>query len=62
MKIGVCCNLRRLTRILSDLLKELALEFEFTLAAWVVLDNHYHILTRSHEGAALSRFIGRLHS
>jgi putative transposase len=47
--------------LVRDELKELALEFEFTLAAWVVLDNHYHILTRSHEGAALSRFIGRLH-
>ncbi len=47
--------------LVRDQLKALAVEFKFTLGAWVVLDNHYHILARSHEGATLSRFIGRLH-
>jgi putative transposase len=47
--------------LVEDQLKALVAEFKFTLAAWVVLDNHYHILAKSHEGAMLSRFIGRLH-
>ena len=36
--------------LVQDQLKKLAVEFEFTLAAWVVLDNRYHILTTSHGG------------
>ena len=42
-------------------LKALAQEFSLQLAAWVILDNHYHILVKSRIGAELSRFIGRLH-
>ena len=44
-----------------DQLKVLTAEFHVRLAAWVILDNHYHILSRSHVGQDLSRLLGRLH-
>ena len=47
--------------LVRDQLSELAREFKLQLAAWVILDNHYHILAKSHIGKELSRFIGRLH-
>ena len=47
--------------LVRDQLKRLIIEFGFQLAAWVILDNHYHILVKSHIGTDLSRFIGRLH-
>ena len=42
-------------------LKDLVVEFRIILAAWVILDNHSHILVKSHAGAELNRFIGRWH-
>jgi len=42
-------------------LKALVDEFELTLAAWVILDNHYHVLVKSHIGPDLRRVFGRLH-
>ncbi len=47
--------------LIRDQLKALVPEFDLRLAAWVVLDNHYHILVKSETGAKLSRFFGRLH-
>ena len=47
--------------LLRDQLRLLAVAFRCRLAAWVILDNHYHILIRSHHGAALPRFVVRLH-
>lgn len=47
--------------IVRDQLRTLVGEFDFRLAAWVILDNHYHLLVRSRAGASLSRFFGRLH-
>src|SRR3990172_5964121 len=47
--------------VVRDQLKALIAEFELQLAAWVILDNHYHILVKSHVGAQLPRFFGRLH-
>jgi len=44
-----------------DCLKELVIAFGFELAAWVILDNHYHILVRGRSGADVPRFVGRLH-
>ncbi len=46
---------------LRDHLEELAVEFNLKLAAWVILDNHYHILVKSKSGVELPRFFGRLH-
>lgn len=42
-------------------LKTLVSEFGLRLAAWVILDNHYHLLVKSRVGATLPRFFGRLH-
>ena len=47
--------------LVRDQLKAMVVEFKLQLAAWVILDNHYHVLTKSHVGAALPRFFGRLH-
>lgn len=44
-----------------NLLKDLTLEFQLQLAAWVILDNHYHILLKCHNGSDLSRFFQRFH-
>jgi putative transposase len=44
-----------------DHLKFLIGEFQVKLAAWVILDNHYHVLLKSHVGNDLSRFFGRQH-
>jgi putative transposase len=46
---------------IRDLLKYLTLEFQLQLAAWVILDNHYHVLMKSHDGKDLSRFFKRFH-
>jgi putative transposase len=37
------------------------LRFQTQLRAWVILDNHYHLLLRTDRGLDLARFIGRLH-
>jgi len=44
-----------------DLLKSLVNEFQTRIAAWVILDNHYHILLKSLDGSALPQFIRRFH-
>jgi putative transposase len=44
-----------------DKLKSLLQEFSLTLAAWVILNDHYHVLMRSHRGLDISAFIRRLH-
>lgn len=47
--------------IVRDHLKALVIEFGLLLAAWVILDNHYHLLIKSRIGASLPRFFRRLH-
>jgi putative transposase len=47
--------------LIHDQLKTLVVEFGLRLAAWVILDNHYHILVKSSIGTVLPRFFGRLH-
>jgi putative transposase len=41
--------------------KALITEFKITLASWVVLQNHYHILFMPAAGRDLSAFLKRLH-
>ncbi len=47
--------------ILRDHLRSLVIEFDIQLTAWVILDNHSHLLVKSKVGANISRFIGRWH-
>ncbi len=47
--------------LVRDQLKALLVEFNIRLTAWVILDNHYHLLVRLDRGASLPRFIARLH-
>ena len=42
-------------------IKARAAEFNIFLKAWVVLDNHYHLLMRSRLAADLPMFFQRLH-
>jgi putative transposase len=44
-----------------DKLKGLIIEFNVKLLAWVILDNHYHLLLKMRRGKDLSRFVSRLH-
>jgi len=36
-------------------------EFGLALLAWVILDNHYHVIFKAQRGNLLPRFFGRLH-
>ena len=47
--------------MLRDQLKALAIEFGLQISAWVILDNHYHLLIESKTGSDLPRWVGRLH-
>jgi putative transposase len=47
--------------LVRDTIKMLVLKFNITLRAWVVLNDHYHLLFKTHRGKDLSRFFGQLH-
>jgi putative transposase len=48
--------------LVQETLKQLIMRFEIKLRAWVVLDNHYHLLLKPpSEEIILPRFIGQLH-
>jgi len=47
--------------ILRDQIKEMVEEFHLTLRAWVILDNHYHLLLKTRLGADLVQFFRRIH-
>jgi putative transposase len=47
--------------LVRDTLKNLVLRWSFTLRAWVILDDHYHLLLKTRRGKDLSRFLGQLH-
>jgi putative transposase len=42
-------------------LESLIAAFDIQLRAWVILDDHYHLLLKTCRGRDLSRFFGRLH-
>lgn len=46
--------------IVREALRELVTELDVTLRAWVILDNHYHLLLRARPDG-ISHLIGRLH-
>jgi len=47
--------------LLREVLQSKTKKFSVTLRAWVLLDNHYHLLCRFFEANVMSRFIGELH-
>ena len=47
--------------LLRAKLRELVPACGIRLMAWVILDNHYHLLLETSAGEALSGFVGRLH-
>ena len=47
--------------ILRDTLKEKIQNFSIKLYAWVILDNHYHLLIRVTKKKTLHKFIRHLH-
>jgi putative transposase len=47
--------------LVRDTLRHLHPEFGCTLRAWVILDDHYHLLLKFAEGQQLPAFIQRLH-
>jgi putative transposase len=44
-----------------DILKAKILDFDAGLRAWVILDQHYHLLIRFQDGSHLPRFVAALH-
>jgi len=51
----------RTKALVREKLKTLVQHFGITLRAWVILDNHYHLLLKTATGKSLSRFFGQLH-
>ena len=51
----------RAKAFLRDKLRDLVLAYGIGLKAWVILDNHYHLLLKTRSGEGLSGFVGRLH-
>ncbi len=47
--------------LLRETLQGKATKFDVTLRAWVILDNHYHLLCNFSEASIMPRFIGELH-
>lgn len=47
---------------LAHIIHTVLSEFSYKLYAWVVLTNHYHILTHSHKGKDLPLFLKKAHS
>ena len=47
--------------VLRDLLREKVKQYNVKLFAWVILDNHYHLLMHIGDKEALYRFIKSLH-
>jgi len=54
-------NAEHAKAFVRDKLKALVDEFSIPLQAWVILDDHYHLLLRACQGQDLPRFLGRLH-
>ncbi len=51
----------RAKALLLKKIRALTLEFGIVLFAWVILNNHYHMLIKSRRGADIPRFFQRLH-
>jgi putative transposase len=51
----------RAKALLRDRLEELVQKYKITLRAWVILDNHYHLLFKTYRGQELRRFFAQLH-
>ncbi len=47
---------------LSKLIQTVFKEYGWKLEAWVILDNHYHLLCHSKKGKDLSKIINKIHS
>ena len=47
--------------LVRDHLRALVVKFDFQLAAWVILDNHYHLLVKTRISSDLPLFFARLH-
>ena len=47
--------------LVRDTLRGLVAKLPVRLRAWVILDNHYHLLIGASRGADLPRFVARLH-
>lgn len=51
----------RAKALVRDKLRSLVVEFSIKLRAWVILNDHYHLLLKTCRGKDLARFFGRLH-
>ncbi len=44
-----------------DALRDMVQHYHFRLLAWVILDNHYHLVLKTRRGLDLTRFVAQLH-
>ena len=51
----------RAKALVRDTLKDFVQRFGIVLWAWVILDDHYHLLLKTSRGKDLPRFFGQLH-
>jgi len=51
----------RAKQYLRDHIQKRVAEFKISLRAWVILDNHYHLLLKTRDGMSLPTFFARLH-
>lgn len=48
--------------LLAVLIPQTLAEYGWSLDAWVILDNHYHLLSQSKQGKDLSKIIAKIHN
>src|SRR4051812_47384439 len=46
---------------LRDTVRMAAAKLQISIRAWVILDNHYHLLLKPKQGADVARFFGQVH-
>jgi putative transposase len=51
-----------LKQALLDTLRQRFESYSWALEHWVILDNHYHLIARSHRGGDLAEIMRKLHS
>lgn len=55
-------NTHKKKRILVKVIRKALETFKYSCYAWVILDNHYHLLIKTSKGSDLSKFIKAIHA
>lgn len=55
-------NTNQKKQILLDVIKQAVNKYDCKFLAWIILDNHYHLLLKLLVGETLSGFVGNIHT